>query len=386
MKNFVTLILFMLTASVFAQQKFQLGYYTTISGQTVKGEISEVEAINSTKSIKFRKKNKNVLLVGTDSVINVKSGASFFSKKQFQIDPSPNFDIESMSTDSSFKLEERTSFLKLLVEGNYKLYKYTENGNTYFFYEDALGEIITLKYKKHINNRNEISENKAFIQQLESLADINILDRSAVSKLKYTETDLIKYFISINGDSYKYKSKSKVKFNFFVGYSNHSMDIDFVTDLAAQQYSHLMIMPEIEYILDVNNKNQTSFYFNLRLHNFKKDFVEFYERENWHHKVDYASLVASLGVKQYFLSSNKFKFYAKAGVALNNPIKSNVQSPPVTWAVKTLVIEGFGSGVNTGVGVKIIDKVVVELDYDLMFNVAHIRKNTSLNFKVGYSF
>ena len=66
MKNLLTFIVFITTSVIFAQNKFQLGYYTDISGQKIEGEISDVEYINTTNKILFRKNKNDIISVKAD--------------------------------------------------------------------------------------------------------------------------------------------------------------------------------------------------------------------------------------------------------------------------------------------------------------------------------
>jgi len=145
-------------------------------------------------------------------------------------------------------------------------------------------------------------------------------------------------------------------------------------------------MPEIEYVLNNNVMNPTSFYFNLKYRSVKADYEEVYVRENWQHQVDYQSLLFSLGAKKYFLSSNNIKFYGKLGFGVDIPLKSEILSPAESWRLNPIFLDHIKGGINTGLGIKLYDSFLVEIDYDYIFNTLFIRKNTSINFKVGYSF
>lgn len=204
--------------------------------------------------------------------------------------------------------------------------------------------------------------------------------------MKYSDADLINYFTKHNGKSVKVDKKSKVLFNVFAGYSISSMDINFLQDLPAETYSHITVMPEIEYVLNNNIMNPTSFYFNLKYRAIKADYEEVYVRENWQHQVDYQSLLFSLGAKKYFLSSKDIKFYGKLGFGVDIPLKSEILSPIESWRLNPIYLDHYKGGINTGLGIKLYDSFLFEIDYDYLFNTVHISKNTSLNFKIGYSF
>lgn len=386
MNKFFTFLLIFLCTNLFAQNKFELGYYIDQSGNKFEGEISEITLNSFPSNFIIRKKGKEET-VETSTATLIKYGSIVFEKKSFQYDPSMRMDIANMSKQKEFRLVNKTAFVQLMVNGDTKLYKYTENGVSTFFYETANKQLTTLKYKKYLENGTDINENKQFLNQLQEVKNEKISGNEGYyNAVKYNDTDLVDYFTKLNGKSIKVDKKSKVFFNVFAGYSNSSMDINFLQDLPAKSYSHITVMPEIEYVLNNNIMNPTSFYFNLKYRSVKADYEEVYVRENWQHQVDYQSLLFSLGAKKYFLSSNNIKFYGKFGFAVDIPLKSEILSPAESWRLNPIFLDHIKGGINTGLGIKLYDSFLVEIDYDYIFNTLFIRKNTSVNFKVGYSF
>lgn len=386
MKNYLSLLLIFLFTNLFAQNKFELGYYIDQSGNKIEGEISEITLNNFPSNFIIRKKGKEET-VETNAAALIKYGTIVFEKKSFQYDPSLRMDIANMPKQKDFQLVNKTAFVQLMVNGDTKLYKYSENGVSTFFYEHANNELITLKYKKYLENGTDINENKEFISQLKEVKNVkDHSDEGYYSTVKYNDTDLVDCFTKFNGKSIKNYKKSKLLFNVFVGYSISSMDINFLQDLPAENYSHVTVMPEIEYVLNNNIMNPTTFYFNLKYRAVKADFEEIYVRENWQHKVDYQSLLLSFGAKKYFLSSKDMKFYGKIGFALDIPIRDEILSPVESWRLNPIFLDHYKGGINTGIGMRINQSFLIEIDYDHLFNTLHIKKNTSINFKVGYSF
>lgn len=386
MRNFFALLLIFLFTNLYAQNKFELGYYIDQSGNKIEGEISEITMNSFPSYFIIRKKGKEET-VDTNKASLIKYGTVVFEKKSFQYDPSVRSDIANMSKQKEFQLVNKTAFVQLMVNGDTKLYKYTENGVTTFFYETSNNELTTLKYKKYLKNDTDINENKEFINQLKEIKNQSIVDKEGYfNAIKYNDADLVSYFTKLNGKSIKTAKQSKVLFNVFAGYAIGSMDIKFLQDLQAQTYSHVTVMPEVEYVFNNNVMNPTSFYLNLKYHAFKADFEEVYERENWQHQVDYQSLLLSLGAKKYFLSSKDMKFYGKLGFGVDIPLKAEILSPVASWRLNPIYLDHLKGGINTGLGMKLYNSFLVEIDYDFVFNTNFINKNTSINFKVGYSF
>lgn len=386
MRKFFTFLLIFLFTNLYAQNKFELGYYIDQSGNKIEGEISEIRLNNFPSSFIIRKKGKEEI-IKTNKVSLIKYGTLVFEKKKFQYDPSLRMDIANMSKQREFHLVNKTAFVQLMVNGDTRLYKYLENGVSTFFYETANNQLTTLKYKKYLENGTDINENKEFISQLKEVKNIkDNSDEGYYNAVKYNDTDLVNYFTKFNGKSNKENKKSKVFFNVFAGYSISSMDINFLQDLPAESHQHITVMPEIEYVLNNNIMNPTSFYFNLKYRAVKADYEEIYVRENWKHQVDYQSLLFSFGAKKYFISSKDMKFYGKLGFGVDIPLKSEILSPIASWTLNPIFLNNHKGGINTGLGMKLYDSFLIEIDYDYLFSTSYVNKNTSINFKVGYSF
>ena len=384
-KIFTFLLIFMFT-NLFAQNKFELGYYIDQSGNKIEGEISEIKINNFPEEFIFRNGNKSTT-VSTKSVKQIKYGMLIFEMKKFQYDPTVRYEIGNMDSNRSLNMVETNDFLQLLVDGEYKLYRYSKKGVSTFFYENSNRELITLVYKKYLKRNNSISENKDFKVQLwNNVKNTKYATLDNYSHIKYREEDLKDYFKEANGVTFKRVKNSKVLFNIFAGYSNSSMDVDFLQDLPAETYSHITVMPEIEYVLNINAINPTSFYFNVKYRAVKANYEEVYVRENWKHQVDYQSLYFSLGAKKYFLSSNKIKFYGKLGFGYDMPLKAEILSPIESWTLNPILLDQATVGINTGFGMKLYDSFLIEVDYDYLFNTTYVNKNTSINFKIGYTF
>src|SRR5690606_15051300 len=116
----------------------------------------------------YFKKGKQVEEISTAMVSKIKYGIRIFEKRNFQYDPSLRLSIDEMPTQPDIDLVNHSAFVELLVNGEHKLYKYVEKGVSMFFYEDMSNNLVLLQYKKYINSRQEINENKTFQIQLKN--------------------------------------------------------------------------------------------------------------------------------------------------------------------------------------------------------------------------
>lgn len=386
MKNFFIILNMLVCVSVFAQSKFESGYYIDNSGAKFIGEISEINPNVFPAEFYFKNENGETK-IQTNTITEIKYGVLLFEKKQFKHDPSIRYEIQNLNSKKDFNLVDTNDFVQLLVDGDYKLYRYSHQGVSFFYYQKLNNELKPLLYKKYITQGTVINENNEFKKELwKEVKNDKYPNYDRYTFLKYRTDDLEDYFKEANGISFKKVKKEKVIFNLYAGYSMHTMDISFLSNLPAKSHQSLTIMPELELLINQNLKNPLGFYANAKLHSFKNEFIEEYERYNWHHKVDYQSIYVSLGVKKYFMSSKNVQPFVKLGLGLNNPIKSKIESPIDSWRLNLIMLDRYSGGVNTGIGVKLLNKFLVEVDYDFVFNTAHIDKNTALNLKVGYSF
>lgn len=385
-KLLLFLTLFFTGLTTFGQSNFEYGYYIDNTGNKKECEVSEITINRFPEKIIIRN-NKQIEEVELSGIKEVKYGVNIFQKKEFQYDPSISYQINELSENKDFDLKQKIAFVQLLVEGNYNLYQYIEKGVSTFFYQNPEGDLITLGYKKYFKERNNIAENKFYQTQLfENVKNPKYSSIGSYSILRYNEEDLTRYFKEVNGKSFVKVKQSRLRFNLMLGYSNHTMDINFLSDLPAKKYGHFIMVPEVEYLFNKNLRNPLSIYANVNLQKFKNDFVEKYETGNWNHKVNYQSLYVSLGIKKYFMSSENLSYYGRFGIGLNNPIKSDVFSPSKYSSINPIYLGQFGSGIDAGIGIKLFDSILVEVDYNHVFNAPHINKNTSLNLKAGYSF
>lgn len=385
-KIFIITLLFFIT-NMLAQEKFEYGYYIDNNGNIKEGEISEIKPEKIPSEIYFRSRGK-IELKNLNDIKEVKYGNLIFRKKIFKIDSSSVSGINYLPSDSEPHYEEKSDFLQLLLDGEYQLYSYIQSGFQVFFYEKNNENIQTLEYKKYIDAAHMVKENKNYLKQLADGVNNKSYSEKSYSAMKYNSKDLIDYFTMVNGKTNVKEGKAKLSFNFYVGYSYHSFDIDFTpnTNLGTKHYGHITVMPEIEYMLNKNIRNPISFYFNLKYHAFKKEYAVAHESGIWNHSVDYKSIFTSWGVKKYFLTSEKKSFYGKIGLGFNTPFKGDVQSPLRAWTTKLMRIDVAGVGINSGLGIKLYNRFNLEVDYEYTFNSVYTQNNSSLNFKIGYSF
>jgi len=376
------LFLLLSVGTLLGQKRFEQGYYIDHSGKTTEAEIELVDIYNMPREITAKSAGK-VSNVSIADLKGLKVGTQVFVRKIFDYDASVSYSIDKLNRSADFTYEKKDDLLLLLVNGDYKLYQYVANGVSSFIYEDPDNNLYTLEYKKYKEEGNRIAENKAFQKQLENNAT-NPKNRS-YEVLKYNNRDLEEYFESLNGKTLIQEKKSTLSFNVFATYSIHSLAFKFGAKTRTQNDSYFSISPELEFVLNSKVKNPSAFYLNVKYEKFEREYETDYIRETAYFKVEHHAFFGSFGYKQYFRIKKGMFVYGKAGVGYYHPFNSKITASDATSAFLDMNFNTANGGVNTGVGFK-LGRILLEVDYDMIFSSMISSNNTSLNFKVGYSF
>lgn len=205
--------------SINAQNSFQQGLITTTNGD----QISVLIGLYSWKRFPNKidyKLNENGTLQEIESSdissLEITDGIKYF-KKTLPVDISANStDQLNDSYDPIF--EERTVFIKLLVQGQASLYSSLSTGRILYFYEAKNQGVEQLIYKRYTNlEQTKVATNSSFLKQLSQHVSC---DQMSNSTPKYDESSLIKYFAAYNkcvGAEYQVKpTNNNLEFNFKV--------------------------------------------------------------------------------------------------------------------------------------------------------------------------
>lgn len=180
-----------------AQINFESGYFIDNNGNKVECFIRNVDWIDNPIEFKYRLSENSEVSVGEIDKIKEfgVSDVVKYIRAEVEIDrSSDNTGDLSFSKTSNFSKE--VLFLKTLIDGESSLYSYVGSDITRFFYANEQQNIKPLIYKKY-RTGGEIGENNQFRQQL--FADLSCESTNImVKKLRYSQSDLIRYFINYN--------------------------------------------------------------------------------------------------------------------------------------------------------------------------------------------
>lgn len=340
-------------------------------------------------------------IIKTSDVSRFKVGDFLFVSHEASIEVSP-VDVSKLDMKRNPSFENKTVFLRLLLDGQIDLYEYSNKSKSQFFYAKDDGPIQPLIYKKYIIN-GKISENLRFRQQLVSDLPCDRI-HGYVKNVDYNRKDLLSYFQKLNdclnSDTAIYIAEGKsprffISPVFGIGLANLNVDRGLVAAGAE--------LSGIEYAFGAN------FEYNFSFNNYKWAAVSevFYRTFNDEQFVDnggydadlqvnYNSINFFLGIKHYLFLSNNLNLFLHGGPSLDFPSNSEVLFANTNRAIDP-ILEEFDPtfGLRLGVGLDYNNKLSIGLNYesraltgeklvDGNYDLDWNSKYNSLNMKIGY--
>lgn len=344
MKKLGCLLLLLLSNFIIAQIKYEKGYFIDNSGQKTECLIKNEDWVNNPETFKYKLSETDEQKSNTISDIK-EFGVYNFSKyvrNESKIDNS-NDNIAQLKQNKNPEWITKTVFLRLIVDGNYKLYEYTNNFQRRYFYSTNNLNIEQLIFKQYLAEDNTtIKQNKTYQQQLLNTVTCNQINRSRVSKVSYKLTDLEKYFIEANNcgkeisdlpksnyervkNSFNVKVKAGLSSRKLVDYNQYyepKMEVDFGNKIGFRGAL------EFEYFLPFNKKT-FSLYFEPSYTSEYKTNVKVYKEytpgysQAFDYGVQYNAVDLAIGPRYYIDVKNNLRIFLNAGLVYNYILDSN---------------------------------------------------------------
>lgn len=275
-------------------------------------------------------------VVKTGDIKNIKefqiSNTLKFVRNFIKIDVSTS-DLGETKDIREPEWEEKTLFLKVLVQGKASLYEYKDTAVKRFFYKTDNLPLTQLIYKRYYlpkTNYTDLGVNNDFQKQIwqEMNCENQTLDK--VLKLEYERKDLVNYFIKYNNcEKSSYidynKNISKGSFNIKVkGGINVSPYIDYESAQEKVDYSGNKLFPkyggEFEYITPFN-RNKWAVFIELTYQTYKYNEVRIYKstfgptfnittESSYRNK----SFYPYIGIRYYMFLKDNSKLFVNAGL------------------------------------------------------------------------
>ncbi|WP_307414958.1 hypothetical protein [Formosa algae] len=346
--------------NIFAQIKYEKGYFVDTSGNTIECYLKNNSNIqNSTDPINYKLeqdsevKTINYNLIKEISIYNTYK----FVKQSVEIgreDP-----LHENAKDFAFKTE--SLFLRVIIEGKANLYSYKEKGvEIFFFSTDILApqQLIFKSYRDE--NYKAKQENRTYRKQLFENLTCEGIDFYDTINLKYDENDLSGFFITYNtcenSQHVVYLKKHKVFYiNIRPRINSNSLTLTEIGDrvnLDSYDFENKItfgIGLEAEIILPfLNNKLAISIEPTYRKYNSKiytprvGDFTGSFD-------LNYSSIEIPLSLRHYSYLNDNSKIFLNASMVLDFVSDASIEKKFDDILINKLDIEpalnfAFGAG------------------------------------------
>jgi hypothetical protein len=388
------------TILVQSQQKFDKGYVIDNDGVKTECLIRFNDSKQNPSNVRYKLTVDSEIVLKEINQISEFGiyGFARFIRSQVKIDNS-SVDYSNLSTSRNPEWRDSLVFLKVLVDGNARLFSYSDGINTLFFYSLYNAPIEQLIYKIFLIN-DVLRTNNGFKQQLQlSMRNKNITEKE-INVLSYAHSDLIKLFTKFNNSgenpemALKYEREvlnfkltpafELLNLNTWNPYVPHrdanfylrpAYRLGFETEVFLPLYKNkvsLLLEPVFQY---ANPKTSNERY---ELIHFKYALIDIPIGVRYYHYFDKFRLFANA----HFVSSLGFNFDNK--LIFYNENQMYNQHPNIEYEVKPS--PHFAAGIGGG-----NNKLSIELRYnssrDIFFNYQLFHSDlTKFSFVFGYKF
>lgn len=377
----------------YSQILFEKGYYVNNENQKVTGFIRNVEWQSNPIKFDFKstetseKQTKKIQTVKEFGVYNI----SKYVRSTVNIDRSSE-DTDHLSSQKDPIFKEETLFLKVLVEGEYILYHYSDHKLKRYFYAKKKAPVKQLIFKSYKTKGATIGINNTFRKQLWKDLKCASFSIKKLSRLNYKKKELVRFFVEYNNcNNQTYvnfeESREKDLFNLNIrgGINSSSLfiqnggvssrDTDFGSEIGWR------LGVEAEFILPFH-KNKWA----VIVEPTYQQFSSKKETTNWDYNVDYKSIELPMGVRHYLFLNENAKFFMNASFIIDFSIDSTIG-----------INSGNGLEINTrsnsayGLGYKHHDTYSLELRYQTSRDLLNsyslwVTDYNTISLIFGYSF
>jgi len=374
-KKILFLLLFaILSIKSFSQIIYERGYFIDNLNLRTECLIRNVDWKNN--PTKFNYKLALDSIVQIVDIKNVKEfgiyDASKYIRALVDIDRSSE-NINNLGTDRNPTYQKEQLFLKILVEGLATLYVYEGENITRFFFKVNNSEINQLVYKKYLYE-NQVLQNNSFRQQLVNNFKSQQISPYDVVNLRYSKTDLEKFFIKYNKvmdseyTNYNLKQKRDL-FNLTIrpGLNLSHLSIEnTMSDFWNNDYGNeinFRFGVETEYIFPFN-KNKWSIIIEPTFQYYYSDSKkETNELSGGFRitKVNYQSFELPVGLRHYFYLNDKSKIFANISYVIDFSYKSSVRLTRLDGSLISSLDITSRPNLSLGIGYKYKNRLSLEI-------------------------
>jgi hypothetical protein len=335
-KGICTILLTALAISIFAQTKFEKGYYISNDGTRVECFINIQQTQKTPSEFMWKltdAEEPHTVTAALVSEFGITGGNKYVSAL-VNIDVSSD-DEKNPSSISDPEWSEQKLFLEVLIEGEATLYSYKELALERFFYkvkDGPIRQLVNKLFRKPEDELSVVRKNELFRQQLLTDVKSDNVSVTAISRIVYEKKELLSYFISYNklsGKQYLTFKRKKEPAVFHLkatpGFSYslckvlpHVADPDAVNESDFPGQAGFRIGIEAELVIPYTNR-QVSLLLEPTYHYYSgKGLYDATKIE-----IDYRALEFPIGVRYYFFHKRPLKAYINAFFIPGFPITFN---------------------------------------------------------------
>ena len=394
-------LVFTLLISIFAfsQIHFEKAYF--INNANIKTEclIKNMDWRNNPTSFEY--KTEETGPVKTGDLKNVKSfeiyNAAKYIRATQKIDQSSD-NLNMLSSNYEPAFLEKTVFLKQLVEGDVKLYKYDDGGYAKYCIGSGENQPEQLIYKPYYIEVGIMAYNKTYQKQLQKVLTCSKISANDLQNVEYNEKALVKLVSANNqcenpNSEDKLVSEKKGILNLYVRPRINFSSLKAINqeanyEFALESKTGFGIGLEMEYVFPFN-RNKWSVIFEPTYQNYTAEETSsnnnFIPGFSYKASVDYASIELPVGIRHYLFLNDHSKLFVNGQYSFEVKLKNKFEFRDQTGSlVKEL--EGQSDQVFVfGIGYNYKNKYGVEFRYfsrrNLLYNYSYWNtkyQNTSI--------
>lgn len=360
-KYFILGLLLSSLSTLIAQTAYEKGFYIDNAGSRIDGFIKNADWKDNPDSFEFSTtltaENPITKTIKEVQAFEI-TGITFFERHRVNIDRAPQ-DVNNLGYERNPEMKEETLFLRVLLNGENKLYRYGSNNALKFYFKKGGNPINALVYKRYLSVSQDIAENNYYQQQLLNNFKCKSGKLPRMSNVNYTTSDLLNFFQKFNRCSGvqskevdQREKRSTVQITAVAGMNANSYSVDAgSTNIDFGSSTTPVFGIEIEYIMPFNN-NKWSILADTRFASFESEkiiespIILGTQLPDQKVTLDYSSIDVALGFRHYFFLSDTSKIFANLSYAIEVSAKSDIDYERVGDINATNPVGTYGVGIG----------------------------------------
>jgi hypothetical protein len=331
-KYFILSLLLSSLSTLIAQTAYEKGFYIDNAGSRIDGYIKNADWKDNPDSFEFSTtltaENPITKTIKEVQAFEI-TGITLFERHRVNIDRAPQ-DVNNLGYQRNPEMKEETLFLRVLLNGENKLYRYGSNSALKFYFKKGGNPINALVYKRYLSVSQDIAENNYYQQQLLNNFKCESGKLPRMSNVNYTTSDLLNFFQKYNqctgietqivdqrelGTTFQITAVLGMNSNSYLVNPGNRISLDFGSSITP------VFGIELEYILPIYNKSW-SIFLDTRYSSFEGELtipvasVFSTPLPDQNVTLDYSSIDIAPGFRHYFFLSKSLKIFVNLSYAL----------------------------------------------------------------------